>query len=59
MGNLRELFKQDPTLLDRLIRLMAFVKEDEQHLGRKWSSTDWKCMEAVAHAKEKHDGTNT
>lgn len=47
---LREMMKKDPDLLDRLIRLMSFVKKDEEQLGRKWTEHDWKCMEAVAHA---------
>lgn len=59
MNELRKLFKEDPTVLDRLIRLMAFVKEDEKRLDRRWTSLDWKCLEAVCHVKEKADGTNT
>ena len=52
-GALRKVLKQDPTALDRLIQLMAFVKEDEKRLGRKWTPTDWKCMEAVVSRKDK------
>ena len=48
--------RKDPTLFDRLIQLMAFVKEDEARLGRKWTPQDWKCLEAVVHAKGKNNG---
>ena len=41
-------------LLDKLIKLMAFVKKDEAQLGRKWTQQDWRCLEAVVHAKEKN-----
>lgn len=52
MNDLRKLLKEDPTVLDRLIELMAFVKEDEKRLGRRWTPLDWKCLDAVCHANK-------
>ena len=53
--NIRMMLREDPELLDKLIKLMAFVKKDEAQLGRKWTQQDWRCLEAVVHAKEKKE----
>lgn len=50
MNDLRKFFKEDPTVLDRLLELMSFVKEDEKRLGRRWTPLDWKCLDAACHA---------
>ena len=59
MGNLKELLRRDPTALDRLIQLMAFVKADEKLLEHRWTETDWKCMEAVTRVTGVPNGSNT
>lgn len=48
MKSLRQILRDDPDALDRLIKLMSFVRADEMQLGRKWTDMDWKCMSAVA-----------
>ena len=48
MKSLRQILRDDPDALDRLIELMSFVQEDERRIGRKWTDMDWVCMSAVA-----------